>query len=86
MKPCMTRTLLLGAVALLLTACVYKQPTIPLGNAVKQNQAVQIINPAPKWRPGAPDLSGDRAALLMRRYAGQAVVQPEQVMTTQTTQ
>ncbi len=83
MKPCMTRTLLLGAVALLLMACVYKQPTIPLGNAVKQNQAVQIINPAPKWRPGAPDLNGERAALLMRRYVGQAVVQPQAVTTTE---
>lgn len=86
MKPCMTRTLLLGAAALLLTACVYKQPTIPLGNAVKQNQAVQIINPTPKWRPGAPDLGGERAALLMRRYVGQTVIQPEQVITTQAPQ
>ena len=84
MKPCMTRTLLLGAAALLLTACVYKNPTIPLGNAVKQNQAVEIINPAPKWRPGPPDLNGDRAVLLMRRYAGQAVVKPEKITTAET--
>jgi len=83
MKRCMTRTLLLlGAVPLLLAACAYKQPTIPLGNAVKHDQAVHIINPDPKWRPGAPDLHGERASLLMRRYMGQAVIQPEEITVT----
>jgi hypothetical protein len=56
-------------------------PVVKLGNTVAHNQAVHIVNPDARWEPVPPDLDGQRAALLMRRYLGQAVVQPEQVVT-----
>jgi hypothetical protein len=76
---------LAAAMALILSGC--NQPPWPpvatLGNAVKHDMAVHVINPDPHWGPAPPALDGQRAGLLMRRYTGQAVIKPEEVITTE---
>jgi hypothetical protein len=79
---------LAAGMALLLSGC--NQPPWPpvptLGNAVKHDMAVHIINPDPHWGTAPPPLDGQRAVLIMRHYEGQAVVQPEAVSTTDSSQ
>lgn len=55
-----------------------------LGEAVKYDAAVQIINPAPVYAPGAaqPGDNGERGAAAMKRYRTGAV---KDVQTMQTT-
>ena len=69
------------AAAVILSSCAQWPPPAKLGNSVAHNRAVHIINPDPHWGTAPPDLNGERASLLMRRYAGQAVLQPEEVTT-----
>lgn len=52
-----------------------------LGGAVRQNVAVQVINPD----PGLPDTwngDGDRAALAMKRFRTGTVLEPQGITTT----
>ena len=70
-----------AAAAVTLFGCAQWPPPAKLGNSVAHDRAVHIINPDPNWGTTPPDLDGERAALLMRRYSGQAVVQPEEVST-----
>lgn len=48
----------------------------PLGDATKQNFAVQIIDPRPAPTALAPDLDGDVAASAIQRYKTGAVTPP----------
>jgi hypothetical protein len=70
-----------AAAAVILSSCAQWPPPAKLGNSAAHNSAVHIINPDPHWSTAPPDLDGERASLLMRRYAGQAVLQPEEVTT-----
>jgi hypothetical protein len=70
-----------AAAAVILSGCTQYPPLAKLGNSVAHNQALHIVNPDPHWGTRPPDLDGQRAALLMRRYNGQAVVQPAEVST-----
>jgi hypothetical protein len=72
----------LAGIMMLLGGCT-QQPMAPLGNAVANDQAVEVINPDPHWQAVAPDLNGERAALAMRKYLGQQVIKPAEVSTTQ---
>lgn len=52
-----------------------------LGGAVRQNVAVQVVNPQPAVTSGW-DTSGDRAALAMKRYRTGTVIEPHGITTT----
>ncbi len=52
-----------------------------LGGAVRQNVAVQVINPEPNL-PDTWNGSGDHAALAMKRYRTGTVIEPHDITTT----
>ncbi|MGH6933146.1 MAG: hypothetical protein ACREEE_12010 [Dongiaceae bacterium] len=62
----------------LLAACTqgpFDNP--PLGDATKQNFAVQIIDPRPAPTALAPDMDGRVAASAIERYKTGAIVPPQ---------
>ena len=73
-----------AAAAVIVSGCTQYPRPVRLGNSVAHNQALHIVNPDPHWGTRPPDLDGQRALLLMRRYSGQAVLQPTAVSTTST--
>ncbi len=52
-----------------------------LGGAVRQNVAVQVVNPEPNL-PDTWDSSGDHAALAMKRFRTGNVIEPHDITTT----
>ena len=70
-----------AAAAVIVSGCTQYPRPVTLGNSVAHNRALHIINPDPHWGTRPPDLDGQRAALLMRRYSGQAVIAPTAVST-----
>jgi len=83
-----SRLLLIAAAALALGACSTMNKNIGqedpgLGEAVKYNAAVQIINPDPVYPADAakPGESGVKGAAAVKRYRSDSVKQVE-VMTT----
>lgn len=47
------------------------------GNAVRQNLAVQIINPDPQVDPAMADMSAERVELAHKRYREGKVIEPK---------
>ncbi|MCI0429145.1 MAG: hypothetical protein L0210_01190 [Rhodospirillales bacterium] len=70
-----------AAAAVILSGCTQYPRPAKLGNSVAHNRALHTVNPDPHWGTVPPGLDGQRAALLMRRYSGQAVIQPAEVST-----
>lgn len=75
--------------ATLLAGCgptVYRDSTTAIpgyGNAVKQNAAVQIIDPQPVSAANVNiDLDGRRAGIAIERYRTGTVIPPEELRTT----
>lgn len=71
--------LTLGLVALALCGCVQAGNLAPdFGVATRQNVAVQIADPAPRFERAAPPASsGPRTALAQDRYNKGTVIQPD---------
>ncbi len=78
------RLLALGVAVGVLAGCArpmqgYEQYA-DFGNAIAQDMAVHIIDPAPVGAENtAIDMNGERAALAMERYATGQVIEPEEV-------
>jgi hypothetical protein len=68
----------------LVTACAAPETLNPnLGNAVRHNMAVHIINPDPRLPDLAgPEMSGRRAAKAAERYHEGVVIEPERIETS----
>ncbi len=52
------------------------------GNAVKQNIAVQSVNPEPELALTPPDMDGSRAAIAVGRYQADKVKPPRELRTS----
>ena len=72
----------------LVGACAAPETLNPnLGNAVRHNMAIHIINPDPRLPDvNGPEMSGRRAAKAVERYHEGEVIEPERVETTRTGQ
>ncbi|HEX6660873.1 MAG TPA: hypothetical protein VF067_03265 [Sphingomicrobium sp.] len=84
-----SRILLIAAGALVIAGCNTTRKNIGqedpgLGEAVKYDAAVQIINPEPVYQAGAaqPGDSGVKGAAAVKRYRTDAVKQVESMQTT----
>lgn len=72
----MTRMLLPGLAVLALAGCAAPATLDPaFGNAIRQNMAVQIVNPDPDYSEDAVS-SGPRAAAAIDRYDRGVVKKP----------
>src|SRR5258706_14556985 len=70
-----------AAAAALLTGCTANDTS--LGDALKTNMALQVVDPDPVARTNAvPGESGERSAVATARYRKGAVKQPVSVTTT----
>jgi hypothetical protein len=65
----------------------YRQSGTPVpgfGNAIRQNAAVQIVDPQPAGAANTTiDMDGRRAHLAIERYRGGAVIEPRELRTTE---
>jgi len=57
----------------------------PLGGAVAQNAAAQIVDPNPDSTEIAPPLNGERNNAAQTRYEKGKIIKPEDVRTSSTT-
>jgi hypothetical protein len=57
----------------------------PLGGAVAQNTAAQIVDPTPEPTEVAPPLNGERNNAAQTRYEKGKIIKPEDVRTSSTT-
>jgi hypothetical protein len=75
------KTLALLALPLLLTSCASQD--LGFGETVKQNIALQVINPDPQYKDETvPGASGDHAAQATERYREGKVTQPPPTVTS----
>ena len=84
------RTLPLLLLAGTISACgpyAYRQSGTPIpgfGNAIRQNAAVQIVDPQPAGAANTTiDMDGRRALLAIERYRTGAVIEPSELSTTE---
>jgi hypothetical protein len=77
-------------VGTLCSACgphAYRQSGTPIpgfGNAIRQNAAVQIVDPQPAGAANTTiDMDGRRALLAIERYRTDTVIEPTELRTTE---
>lgn len=76
---------IIAAASLALVACsdrLVEAP--PLGGAVEQNMAAQIVDPNPDSTEIAPPLNGERNNAAQTRYEKGKIIKPEDVRTSST--
>ena len=85
MRP--THALRVAALAPLLALAACGHPDFgpeaaDFGNSVKQNIAVQTVNPEPELAQTLPEMDGTRAAIAIGRYQADKVKPPRELRTS----
>lgn len=77
------RVLPVAAIGLALVACTDRLVEAPpLGGAVAQNMAAQVVDPKPESTETAPPLNGVRNNGAQKRYEEGKVIKPKDVRTS----